>query len=94
MAATPEASAAVPSSVSDALPPGRYVQLGAYQSREGADAALARLRASGLPEPVAVRRDGALHKLVAGPYAQPTEAQAAQRRLRAATGIEAFVLLR
>ncbi|NBS66680.1 MAG: septal ring lytic transglycosylase RlpA family protein [Betaproteobacteria bacterium] len=89
-----EASAAAPSSLSDGLLPGRYVQLGAYQSREGAEAALARLRASGLPEPVMVRQDGALHKLVAGPYAQPTEAQAAQRRLRAATGIEAFVLLR
>jgi rare lipoprotein A len=86
--------AAAPSSLSDGLLPGRYVQLGAYQSREGAEAALARLRASGLPEPVEVRRDGALHKLVAGPYAQPIEAQAAQRRLRAATGIEAFVLLR
>ncbi len=94
MAAAPEASAAAPSSASDVLLPGRYVQLGAYQSREGADAALARLRASGLPEPVSVRRDGALHKLVAGPYPQTTDAQAAQRRLRAATGIEAFVLLR
>jgi rare lipoprotein A len=93
-AAAREAPAAAPSSLSDGLPPGRYVQLGAYQSREGAEAALARLRASGLPEPVEVRRDGALHKLVAGPYAQPTEAQAAQRRLRAATGIEAFVVLR
>jgi len=93
-AAAREAPAAAPSSLSDGLPPGRYVQLGAYQSREGAEAALARLRASGLPEPVEVRRDGVLHKLVAGPYAQPTEAQAAQRRLRAATGIEAFVLLR
>jgi rare lipoprotein A len=94
LAAAREASAAAPSSLSDGLLPGRYVQLGAYQSREGAEAALARLRASGLPEPVEVRRDGALHKLVAGPYAQPTEAQAAQRRLRAATGIEAFVVLR
>lgn len=94
MAAAPEAAAAAPSSNSDGLLPGRYVQLGAYQSREGADAALARLRASGLPEPVSVRRDGALHKLVAGPYPQAADAQAAQRRLRAATGIEAFVLLR
>jgi rare lipoprotein A len=94
MAAAPDTSAAAPSSASDVLLPGRYVQLGAYQSREGADAALARLRASGLPEVVSVRRDGALHKLVAGPYPQATDAQAAQRRLRAATGIEAFVLLR
>ncbi|MBU6187999.1 MAG: SPOR domain-containing protein [Betaproteobacteria bacterium] len=94
MAAAPEAVAAAPSSNSDGLLPGRYVQLGAYQSREGADAALARLRASGLPEPVSVRRDGALHKLVAGPYPQAADAQAAQRRLRDATGIEAFVLLR
>jgi len=83
----------VPAS-SDVLLPGRYVQLGAYQSREGAEAALTRLRASALPDPVSVRRDGALHKLVAGPYSQPADAQAAQRRLRAATGIEAFVLLR
>jgi cell division septation protein DedD len=41
-----------------------------------------------------VRRDGPWHKLVAGPFAQAADAQAAQRRLRAATGIEAFVLLR
>jgi len=77
-----------------ALAPGRYVQLGAYQSQEGAEAALAQLRARGLPEPVSVRRDGSWHKLVAGPYAQAADAQDAQRRLRAATGIDAFVLLR
>jgi cell division protein FtsN len=88
------ASAAAPLAAPDALGPGRYVQLGAYQSRDGAEAALSRLRANGLSEPVTVRRDGPWHKLVAGPFAQPADAQAAQRRLRAATGIEAFVLLR
>jgi rare lipoprotein A len=88
------ASTAAPVSATEALSPGRYVQLGAYQSREGAEAALSRLRANGLSEPVMVRRDGLWHKLVAGPFAQAADAQAAQRRLRAATGIEAFVLLR
>ncbi len=96
-AATPAPAPAAPATqalASDSLTPGRYVQLGAYQTREGAEAALSRLRANGLSEPVAVRRDGAWHKLVAGPYAQSADAQAAQRRLRAVTGIDAFVLLR
>lgn len=87
-------SAESASSPSGALAPGRWVQLGAYQSREGAEAALQRLRTKGLTEPVIVRRDGAWHKLVSGPYVQPADAQDAQRRLRAATGIEAFVLVR
>jgi rare lipoprotein A len=87
-------SAALPATSAGLLAPGRYVQLGAYQTQEGAEAALAQLRARGLPEPVSVRRDGAWHKLVAGPYAQAADAQDAQRRLRAATGIDAFVLLR
>ena len=78
------------------LAPGRYVQLGAYQSRASAQAALERLGAQpgGLPESVAVRQDGALFKLVAGPYSQPVQAQEALRRLRSATGIDAVQLVR
>ena len=87
-------SSVPPAASSGLLSPGRYVQLGAYQTQEGAEAALAQLRGRGLPEPVSVRRDGAWHKLVAGPYAQAADALDAQRRLRAATGIDAFVLLR
>lgn len=87
--------AASPAAVA-ALAPGRYVQVGAYQTRSSAQAALERLlaRPGGLPETVMVRQDGALFKLVAGPYAQPAQAQEALRRLRSATGIDAFQLVR
>jgi rare lipoprotein A len=78
------------------LAPGRYVQVGAYQTRAGAQAALERLsaRPGGLPEAVAVRQDGALFKLLAGPYPQPNQALDALRRLRAATGVDVFQLIR
>ena len=94
--ATAVPASAATSAASVALAPGRYVQLGAYQSRAGAQAALERLRArpGGLPEAIAVYQDGSFFKLLAGPYPQTGLAQEAQRRLRAATGIEAFQLVR
>lgn len=90
------AAPVAPSGVVAPLTPGRYVQLGAYQSRSSAQAAMERLRGQpgGLPEVVSVRQDGAFFKLVAGPYSQPAQAQEAQRRLRAATGIDVFQLVR
>lgn len=70
----------------------QIVQIGAYTSRDNAEAAQralqARLGSPGLA--LAVRQDGKVFRLLAGPFQDAGQARAAAGRIRAMTGIEAF----
>jgi rare lipoprotein A len=83
---------AVPAPASTAV----YLQLGAFSSREAAEALRTRIgRAADAPAPgVEVRQDGALFKVFAGPYRSRADAQAAAERLRAAGAGAPFTVVR
>jgi rare lipoprotein A len=71
-----------------------FLQLGAFGSRENADAFLARVKSQA--EWLALQifsRDG-LHRVQAGPYASQTEARQAAERVVQALGIKSMVQTR
>jgi len=70
----------------------QVVQIGAYNSRDNAEAAQRALQ-SRLGSPgvaLAVRQDGKVFRLLAGPFQDAEQARAAAVRIRSMTGIEAF----
>ena len=73
-----------------------YLQLGAFGSRENAEAARSRLsrQLDGLTQPIDVLQEGALFKVRTGPFVQREEALAAAERIRLATDYRAFPMTR
>jgi rare lipoprotein A len=76
-----------------AAPPKRaahYIQVGAFSRRENAVAARERAAAAlGVPPEALQLQEATLYRVVAGPFAQPTESAAAAEKIRAATGLQA-----
>ena len=93
-AAPPTPGAAVTAAPVDAAAAAApWLQLGAFTARENAEAVLARVRAA-LGERVGarleIRRDGAMHRVVAGPYPDRAQALAAAERIRTSTDLRPF----
>jgi rare lipoprotein A len=73
-------------------PRGLFVQLGAFASRDNAEAARQRLAGllDWLAARIEVRQEGSRYKVQAGPFAQRAEAQATVERIRLATDMQVF----
>jgi rare lipoprotein A len=99
-AAAPATPAPAPAAPAPAMaaPAGSavYLQLGAFSSREAADALRVRIGRSidGQVPGVEVRQDGALFKVFAGPYRSRADAQAGAERLRGAGAGAPFTVVR
>jgi rare lipoprotein A len=92
-APSPPARAATSVTDPAAIRPGaQIVQIGAFASHDNAHAALrgleSRLRPHGYG--LAVRTDGRVHRLIAGPFAHPDQARDAAAQIRTLTGLDAF----
>ncbi len=96
VAATPAAAAARAPASPSARDAGLWLQLGAFGTRENAEAARARMSRmlESIGAPLSVRPDGAMYKVQAGPYARRDDAQAAAERVRQAVGFRPFTVAR
>ena len=95
-AAAPAAPIAMPVVAVTAERKGRFLQLGAFGSRDNADNYLARLRAQvdWLAPALHVYPKDGLFRVHAGPYANQAEARTAADRISQALGIKTMVLVR
>lgn len=94
--ASPSAGAASSPSQAAADAPGFWLQFGAFASADTARAALERLRRdlAWLGAQFDVRHEGALYKVQAGPWPQREHALDAAARVRRATALQPFAILR
>ena len=99
-APAPAVPATSPAPATAATPPSAatevYLQLGAFTSREAAESSRARIARDleGVVDGVEVRREGALFKVHAGPYAARADALAAAERIRQLTAVKPFAVIR
>ena len=78
------------------VPPGVWVQLGAYRLRDGAEAFKRRVAAEAqwLAPALGVLADSDLYRLLAGPYRDPQEAHGVAQRVREAFSLVPMVVAR
>lgn len=99
-ARVPPAAPPAPSAPAEPSPPAAgpryYLQLGAYQSLAGAQAALARLgsKFGWLSAGLDLRQERGLYKIHAGPWPGPDEADRVARRIRAESTLMPFTVRR